>query len=671
MRKAYRSEMDEIRLGEDGKKRILASLELRAEALRGEGGDVIKNSQVKEENEWKEERYIYKIKPARSARLYKIIPAAAVFLMITAAVWGLVSAGRRGGNPVKGGTEDSNVPDQGLEADMAEEGAGKQLDSLISKMAASKQGAAMPYIAYLDNNRIMLQDFSGFVIYDLEKRVITGGLDTEKYGINHIQGSDYTDIMVNSDGSQVLFANMETKENRYLYDVAGGTAERTELEQLTPVYRENLNDYDPDISAGLKVRLSKAAGESRNIYCEGQYARKKEGYYYLAFITEGEEYFIGDLNLVFDPDPEGKDASDIILYPVFEGYNGDNNREVLPVTAGLAGEAYEFLFEYDGWMYAASPWTREEAEEYEEFSQLLEECNYPIESLGRIERMKDGRKELVEKLLIYDNGPFLVDTGDAILFLGSRDYNYLNMKSPTLIMLDKKDAVRTCYDGYWNQGPFYYDNGFIYYSNNWQLEEGWIRICRMKEDFSQETAIAEVKGRLLSVADGNIYYVDLPDDGENGVMTGSVYLLPAGAGAVKAQEVSQIRLRESEYNRHYRCGSLMAYTRQQSFPVTNQQIPYTIINEADVEYETGKNTGILEIMIGYDWYALETEQEIYGVNGELETIVPYGTLDTSLNISYYYQDLVPGRYRIIRTARVEGVLDNSGEYQAVAGFYLK
>ncbi len=107
----------------------------------------------------------------------------------------------------------------------------------IECMKTSQIGACTPEIIYASDDLVIINDYSGMLFFNPKRDICIGVLDTPKYEINHMQGSDYTVVEVSTDGKYISFVNTETKENTYLFDLNNLTLERGGTIGNIPIYK--------------------------------------------------------------------------------------------------------------------------------------------------------------------------------------------------------------------------------------------------------------------------------------------------------------------------------------------------------------------------------------------------------------------------------------------------
>ncbi len=127
----------------------------------------------------------------------------------------------------------------------------KEFQAGIERMKNAEFGIADPYVIYASNELVIINDGSGMLFYDYKNGKCLGVLDTVKYDINHIQGSDYTIVKVGESGQYISFANVETRENCYLFDLKNLTLEKGKTLENTPVYDKTAS-IDDEMALLLK-----------------------------------------------------------------------------------------------------------------------------------------------------------------------------------------------------------------------------------------------------------------------------------------------------------------------------------------------------------------------------------------------------------------------------------
>ncbi len=112
----------------------------------------------------------------------------------------------------------------------------QEFEAGIVKMKKAVFGVAMPCPIYSSDDLIIINDYWGMLFYDNKEHKALGVLDTAKYDINHIQGSDYTEIRVSKSGDYISFCNTEMKEAKYLFDLKNLTLEKGKSIEDMEVY---------------------------------------------------------------------------------------------------------------------------------------------------------------------------------------------------------------------------------------------------------------------------------------------------------------------------------------------------------------------------------------------------------------------------------------------------
>ena len=146
----------------------------------------------------------------------------------------------------------------------------KEFQVGIAKMKKSVFGVAMPVVVYASEDLIIINDYWGMLFYDRKEQKALGVLDTGKYNINHIQGSDYTEIKVSESGNYVSFSNMENKENKYLFDLKNMTLEKGKS-------LDGMEGFDGIVWEDLKVQSLWQEEIGKKYILGDQFAASKDG----------------------------------------------------------------------------------------------------------------------------------------------------------------------------------------------------------------------------------------------------------------------------------------------------------------------------------------------------------------------------------------------------------
>lgn len=86
-------------------------------------------------------------------------------------------------------------------------------------------GVALPNVIYGDDNIIIMYDFRGIYVYDLNMEKLTGFSDFRSIDMTTIQGDNPTLVEVSENGNYVKFYN---ENEKYLYDVKSNKTSHVE-----------------------------------------------------------------------------------------------------------------------------------------------------------------------------------------------------------------------------------------------------------------------------------------------------------------------------------------------------------------------------------------------------------------------------------------------------------
>ncbi len=164
----------------------------------------------------------------------------------------------------------------------------KEFEAGIERMANAEFGVADPYVIYASSELVIINDGNGMLFYDYKNGKCLGVLDTMKYDISHIQGSNYTEVKVSESGQYISFANVDNEEIRYLFDLKNLTLEKGKTLGDMPVY-DKIGCIDEETDLLIK---NKPAG--RSIFGI-DYGVTEDGTYVLCQVQLPDNY--GDVTL--------------------------------------------------------------------------------------------------------------------------------------------------------------------------------------------------------------------------------------------------------------------------------------------------------------------------------------------------------------------------------------
>ena len=349
-------------------------------------------------------------------------------------------------------------------------------------------GAVFPRLVYVSEERAVLYDYWGLLIYDLKHRGIEQLLDLKSADLNHIQGEQTTHIEVSTDGKQILLYNEPDTKERFVYDIDDKRLTYSELDSFEERRYDGLYEQGDSICALTDTK--KAA------YLSADSLRDKNGALW-------HEKDMRGLSLVVSSARWGNSE----IYPLFLDDNEKQESEVfsclgLKDFGRIVGKEYLYSDE-NGWMYYL--------EEDTERTSALWEITDILEPL-LLTRYHGEERQVLEDLIYQEawrECPVLF-AGGRIVYKAAQTADIVGVKDATLISIamdgsDRKTADTIMYrvfDGICE------DDGWIYYS-------GWTNdsllpkpLCRISPDFSSGAQLVEeIPGYLCTVKDGYVYYL--------------------------------------------------------------------------------------------------------------------------------------------------------------------
>lgn len=373
-----------------------------------------------------------------------------------------------------------------------QEGRQKKVPSLkeLSKEEAANAayGAVFPRLAYASEERAVLYDDRGLLIYDLENRRIEQLLDLKAADFNHMQGDLVTHIEVSADGKQILLYNEPDTRERYVYDIDDKRLTYSDLDSFGERRYDGLYEQGEWICAVTDTKKA--------VCLSSESLRDENGNSYHETDMQG-------LSLVVS----GADWGNSEIYPLFEEYYEKQGEKVI---SRLGTEDFgrivgkEFLYaDEDGWTYYL-----EEDRERESALWEIAEVWEPL----LLTRYREGDRQVLEDLISQETWrecPVLF-AGGRILYQAARTADIVGVKEAALVSIamdgsDRKTADTVLYDVF---DGICEDHGWIYYSgwtNDAQLPKP---LCRISPDFSSGAQLVEeIPGYLCGVMDGSVYYL--------------------------------------------------------------------------------------------------------------------------------------------------------------------
>lgn len=93
------------------------------------------------------------------------------------------------------------------------------------------------------------------------------------------------------------------------------------------------------------------------------------------------------------------------------------------------------------------------------------------------------------------------------------------------------------------------------------------------------------------------------------------------------------------------------YTTESSYPVGTEQLTVILENESDTEYYYGKEFR-LEEQAGEEWVEVPFEEEMAFIAIAIQ-LPPQGQTEETIDLTFFEDDLTPGRYRVVKTIESE------------------
>lgn len=358
----------------------------------------------------------------------------------------------------------------------------------IEDAANAVYGAVFPKLIYASDERAILYDYWGLLIYDIKNSRIKQLLDLKNADLCHIQGELFTHIEVSEDGRNILLYNEPNARERFIYDIDEKHLKYTDQktfgsQQYKGLYERKEKTF-AKTSSGKIVYLSVDS----------------------LYTGEGEAFHPDDmqgLSLIVTEGLWG--GSDI--YPLFSEYYEDQKETAFPYPkmediGKVLGK--ELLYEDgEGWSYYL--------EEDEKGESAISSLGAAIDPL-LITRYKNEERQILEDLLFTQawlECPVLF-SGGRIVYKAAVTPDITGIKDATLISIsmdgsDRKIAHDVQYRVF---DALCEDDGWLYYAGwtNDGVSSG--RLCRISPDFSSGAQfVEEIPGLICGVESGFVYYL--------------------------------------------------------------------------------------------------------------------------------------------------------------------
>lgn len=403
----------------------------------------------------------------------------------------------------------------------------KKLNGLSVKDAAKAiYGSIFPQLIYASEERAVIYDYWGLLVYDIRNQKIEQLLDLKAAGFASIQGDQTTHIEVSGDGKQILMYNEPDASEKFIYDIEKRSLSWSELTSFGE------DGFDGLFQNGEKNYVVTESGKTA--YLSEDALRTKD---YEIF----HETDMQGLSLLVGKNGRG----DTHIYPLFLEYSKEQEEQGIPwlnweKMRRLVGR--EFLHEdEEGWLYYL--------EEDVTGEQADGEISWPFEALI-LTRQRGEERQILETLIFQDTWkecPVLF-AGGRIIYKAARTAGMNDLKAPVLVSIamdgsDRRTADEIMYhvfDGLCE------DEGWIYYSG-WTDSASQKPLCRISPDFSGDPQFLQnIPGLLCGVKDGFVFYLageeKMPGIWKRNLATGEEEL--ADKWGVSAEEISFFNARE-------------------------------------------------------------------------------------------------------------------------------
>lgn len=148
-------------------------------------------------------------------------------------------------------------------------------------------GVSLLEICYADEQKIILYDFRGIYVYDIEKEILIGYADFRPVEMTLIQGSNPTFVEVTPDG---LYVRAYNEQKKYLYHV-----ETNEFQEV-----DNYDNISNESYTLLNVTEEMRISEYSPTY------KTRDGSFVAVALHESENPRYRDLYLIIQKDGEQK-----------------------------------------------------------------------------------------------------------------------------------------------------------------------------------------------------------------------------------------------------------------------------------------------------------------------------------------------------------------------------
>lgn len=108
-------------------------------------------------------------------------------------------------------------------------------------LLAQTIGATMPELNYASDDKIIFRGYFGLFVYDLRSNKIIRSLDLKEIGCDQTQGSHYSQVFVNKDGTKVVLEIIESGK-MYEYNTLNGLLQQKESSEIVDTFHITPNE---------------------------------------------------------------------------------------------------------------------------------------------------------------------------------------------------------------------------------------------------------------------------------------------------------------------------------------------------------------------------------------------------------------------------------------------
>ncbi|WP_146953630.1 hypothetical protein [Alkalibaculum bacchi] len=101
----------------------------------------------------------------------------------------------------------------------------------------------IPELNYASDDIVIFHGYFGLFVYDLDKQQIIRSLDLKSLNCATIQGDDYCEVTVSTDGNTIQLHSLSS-ENMYIYTVSENTLSETIYESMNDRFGSNFASID-------------------------------------------------------------------------------------------------------------------------------------------------------------------------------------------------------------------------------------------------------------------------------------------------------------------------------------------------------------------------------------------------------------------------------------------